>query len=115
MFDPYIGVNSSLVNAEQELVRVDRPVQAVKSLHLFFAPVQPPRCARDGSLHIVPLRVAGRALVESHGYRGSKMRLDPHALLGPHEDPGPVYMRVEGHALFLDLAQVSQGEDLKSS
>ena len=56
------------------------------------------------TLHIFPVRRAGRALVKSHGDRGSQIGLDLHALLRSHEDLPTVDMGVEIHALLLYFA-----------
>ena len=41
------------------------------------------------------------------------MRLDPHALLGSHEDARTVHMRAEGHAVLGDLPKLCERKDLK--
>ena len=77
--------------------------------------MQPSCGAGYGFLHILPLRVAGRTLIERHRDRRSEMGLDPHAFLGAHKDPCSVYVGVKCNALLLDLTQIREGKDLKTA
>ena len=69
MIDPDVRIDSALVDAEQELVAVDRLFHAVQTRHLVLAAREPPGRAGYGFGYIVTLRMAGWTLVKGHSDR----------------------------------------------
>ncbi len=96
-------------------MRIDGIRQAVETVELGLAASEPARRAVDGVLDVLARRRVFDALIKRHGDIRAEIGLDAHALLGTHEDFAAVDVRMEGHALLLDLAQRRKRENLKSA
>ena len=100
MLNTQIIIGTALIDAKQQLLRVDRIGQAVETRHLLFAALKPTGCARTRCLDVIIWRRIFNAFIKCHGNIRAEIGLDAHALLRPHENLAAVYMRVEEHALL---------------
>ena len=105
VLDADIVVDGALVDPEEQLVAVDRPLGLLKLPHFLLAADEPAGRAVHGRLHIAALCQGGRTFVKRHRDGGRQVRLDLHALLRAHEDLMTVDVGAEGHALLADLTQ----------
>ena len=115
MLYAYIVKDRPLINAEEHLSGVDRIVLRVIFGKRGLAPGKPPVGALAGSLDILSRGGYLYALVKGHGNVGSEVRLYAHAILGSHKNMPPVHMRVEFYALLAYLAELCEGEYLKTA
>lgn len=115
VFHPQVLKGAALVDAEQKLLRVDRPPLGFQAGQLRLAAGQPAGGALAAGFGIVVLRRVLHTLVKGHGNGGAEVCLNAHALLGPHKDFVAVQVGVKGHALFGDVPQLCQAEDLKAA
>ena len=109
-----IGIYRPLINAEQQLSRVNGIFQAIQPCHFLLTPLQPSGSAVHRSLNIGPVCLAGRTFVKCHSYGRCQIGLNAHAFLRPHENLTPIHMGVKIDPLFLNLAQPCKGEHLKT-
>ena len=104
---PELGVHAALDDAEQGLARV---------LLCGLAPSGPAQCPFQGFPRVI---MGGRerdAFVKGHDDVRAQRFLDLHGILGADEMLRPaVEMGLERHALFGDLPEVRQAEDLEPS
>ena len=105
VLDAQVIIGAALIDAEQQLMRIDGIRQAVETVKLGLAALEPARRAVDGVLDVLARRRVFDALIKRHGDIRAEIGLDAHALLGTHEDFAAVDVRMKGHALLLDLAQ----------
>ena len=115
ILDPDIREDGALVDAKEQLVRIDRILPLFQLFHLRPAADKPPFRSCHRFLDIVPFRKSRRTLVKGHRNRGAKVCLDLHRLLRTHEDPCSVDVTVEGDAFLLDVPKLCQGEHLKAA
>ena len=115
VLDAQVIVGAALIDTEQQLMRIDGIRQAVETVELGLAASEPARRAVDGVLDVLARRRVFDALIKRHGDIRAEIGLDAHALLRTHEDFAAVDVRMEGHALLLDLAQRRKRENLKSA
>ena len=115
MRDAEIGEGAALIDAEQELMRIDRPILRIEPCHFGLAALQPARSALAAFLCVFIRRGILHAFIECHCDGRAEMRLNAHTLLRPHENASAVHMGAEGHALLLDLAELRERENLKSA
>src|SRR5262249_32644245 len=76
------------------------------------APSQPAGGTGEALLHVGPLRLRGRTLVEGHQDVGAERLLDGDRPLGGEDVLAPVEVRLEGGALLGDAAVLGQAIDL---
>ena len=113
MLHTQIREGAALIDAEQQLIRVNCLFFMLQTVHLRLAAQQPARRAGAAVFGIfIGCRVFN-TLIKGHGNGGAQISLNLHALLRAHKDPVSVQMRVEGHAFLGDLAQLGQTEHLK--
>ena len=113
MLDAQILKRAALVDAEQQLIRVDGLFLVLEAVHFVLAAQQP--ACRAGTA-VLGVLVGGRVLnafVKGHGDGGAEVRLNLHALLRPHENAVAVEVGVEGDALLGDMTQLGQAEHLE--
>ena len=110
-----IQIGAALVDAEQQLVRIDCQAFLFQPGHLCLATQQPPGGTGAAVFGILVLRGVFDALIKGHGDGGTQIGLNLHALFRAHEDLVPVQMRMEGYPLLADVAELCQAEYLKSA
>ena len=115
MFHTQVCKGAALIDAEQQLIRVDRNALMLQAGHLGLAALQPAGGSLAAGLGIIVLSRVLHALVKGHGNGGTQVCLDLHALFRAHEDAVAVQMGGKGHTFFGDLAQLCQAEHLKSA
>ena len=115
VLNPDILVDSSLIDAEQKLIRIDGIRQGIQPFHFCLAAREPAGRPGYRTLHVIAFCQSRRALIEGHGYGRGQIGLNLHALLRPHENLPPVHMGIEIHTLFLNFAQGRQRKYLKSA
>ena len=111
----HILQDSSLVDAEKELLPVDGVRKGIEPLYLLLTAPKPSGGPGHGLFDIRPVRQSRRALVKGHGYGGAQIGLDLHAFLRSHKDLVSVDMGAEVDAFLLDLPEGGQGKYLKSA
>ena len=90
------------------------PVQRLSFIEPLNASVQPPLGKPQTLLGICVVALARRALVKSHHDVGPDDTLGIHDILGSEEVLRAIYVRPELAALFTQLADAGQREDLKA-
>ena len=115
VLDTQILICASLIYSEKHLLRVDRGLERIQSLHLGLAAFKPTCRPLARSLCIIVFRGIFNTLVKRHCDSGCEIRLYAHALFGTHKDMAPVHMRREINALFLYASELRQREHLKSA
>ena len=83
VLDAQVIIGAALIDAEQQLMRIDGIRQAVKTVELGLAALEPARRAVDGVLDVLARRRVFDALIKRHGDIRAEIGLDAHALLGP--------------------------------
>ena len=110
-----VQVGTALVDAEQQLIRVDGLPLMFQAGHLGLAAQQPAGGAGTAVFGVIILGRVFDALVKGHGDGGAQVCLDLHALLRAHKDLVAVQVGMEGHALLGNVAQLGQAEYLKAA
>ena len=115
MIDTDIIKNSTLIDTKKHLIFIDGIFQAVQTLHLFLATLQPACGTVYRRLYITSVRQRRWALIKGHGNSRSQIGLDLHTLLRAHKNLAAVYMGMEMYAFLFDLSQSGQRKHLKSA
>ena len=115
MLDAEILICAALVDAEEHLIFVDGLGEAVETVHLNAATLQPADGTGGGLLDVLIGGGVLHALIKGHGDGGGQVGLDLHALLGAHKDALAVDVGGKSHAFFGDLAERCQREYLETA
>ncbi len=115
MADPQPVDDAALIDAEKQLIRVDRIRKRVETPHLRLTADEPPGRPLDGTVDVGGVRQRVRAFVKSHRDVRAEVGLDLHALLRTHENQPAVHMGMKRHALFSDLTELRKRKDLKAA
>ena len=110
-----VSKGASLIDAEQQLVRVGGLAFLLQAGHLSLTTLEPAGGALTAGFGVCVLGRILHTLIKGHCNGGTQVCLDLHTLLRAHKDAVAVQMGSKGHTFFRDLTELGQAEHLESA